>query len=176
VSDDGPDGLDALLSRLELLVEQLDQQDEPLREQVFELLDGIDALHRLALGRLGARLGPGEVAAHRTDPAIAWLFDAYAVGVDERDTAVAALEPLTPYLESHGGSVEVLDVSGGVVRVRMGGSCSGCTSSAVTLQEGVEEALREGFPGFLRLEAEEDDAAPHPPPGATLLEITPVRR
>lgn len=176
-SDQDP-GLDPLLSRLEQLVEDIDQLEQPVREQVFELLDGIDALHRMALGRLGDRLGPDAIAAYRAaDPAVAWLFDAYAVGIDETAAATAALDGLVPYLDSHGGNVEVLEVHDGVVRVRLGGSCSGCSASAVTLREGVETALREGFPGFVRLEADEDDQAlSHPPPGATLLEITPVRR
>jgi hypothetical protein len=41
----------------------------------------------------------------------------------------------------------------------------------VTLQKGVEEALRERFPGFVELEVEEIEAPAHPPPGPTLLQI-----
>jgi hypothetical protein len=49
----------------------------------------------------------------------------------------------------------------------MQGACSGCTASAITLQQGVEEALRAGYPDFTRLEVDEDpDAVAHPPPTA----------
>jgi Fe-S cluster biogenesis protein NfuA len=102
---------------------------------------------------------------------VAWLFEAYAVGVDERAAAEVALEAVRPYLHSHGGDVAVLDARGGVVRVRLSGACSGCTASTITLRRGVEEALRERMPGFAAMEVEEDDALPHPPPGPTLLQI-----
>lgn len=166
------DDLDQLLTRLETLLAETEQLDEPLRAKVFELLDGIDALHRAALRRLGEALGDATVRRMRQDPGVAWLFDAYGIGVDERAAADVALETVRPYIRSHGGSVEVLAAQDGVVRVKLAGSCSGCTASAVTLREGVEQALVEGLPGFARLEVEEEDAPPHPPPGPTLVELT----
>ena len=164
--------LDALLDKLERLLEQLDALDEPERGQVFELLDGIDVLHRSALRELANRLGPDQIhELRRAHPAIAWLFDAYAVGIDELAEANRALEPILPYIHSHGGRVEVLDAVGGVVTLQMSGACSGCTASAVTLKEGIESALRDNFPGFVRCVVEEEEAPPHPPPGPTLLQI-----
>lgn len=165
--------LQDLLGRLETVLAEVEELDEPMRDQVFELLDGVDALHRLALVRLGAALGSEVERLRAEDPAIAWLFDAYAIGVDERAAVDEALESIRPYIHSHGGRVEVLEVDQGVVRLQMSGACAGCTASAITLQEGIEEALREGFPGFSHVEVAEDDAAPHPPPGATLLQLQP---
>ena len=50
------------------------------------------------------------------------------------DGCERALESVRPYLGSHGGDVELLEVTDdGVVRLRMLGSCDGCASSAVTL-------------------------------------------
>ncbi|MBA3251161.1 MAG: hypothetical protein H0T66_12825, partial [Geodermatophilaceae bacterium] len=49
--------LDPLLDRLEELLADLEQSEAGVRDQVFELLDGIDALHRLAITRLAAGLG-----------------------------------------------------------------------------------------------------------------------
>jgi Fe-S cluster biogenesis protein NfuA len=162
-----------LLDRLEELLSRVEQLDAPVRDEVFELLDGIDILHRSALRHLGEALGPDLVeklwGAH---PAITWLFEAYAVGVDEVATAEAALEQVRPFVHSHGGEVEVLDVRGGVVSLRMAGACAGCTSSADTLRHGIEEALAEHLPGFAGIDVAEDDAAPHPPPGPTLVQIT----
>ncbi len=167
--------LDLLLDRLEQLLSDLEDSESEVRDRVFELLDGVDALHRLAITRLAATLGEHEVERLRTDDAaVEWLFDAYGVGANDSAAAVAALEPMRPYLSEHGGDVQVLDVTNGVVRVRMAGACSGCTSAAITLREGVEEALRSGLPGFVAIDVEPDDAAhSHPPPGPTLLQIQP---
>ncbi|MDQ4129695.1 MAG: NifU family protein [Actinomycetota bacterium] len=164
--------LDELVARLEDLFGKLEDLDEPARGVVFEFLDGVDLLHREAVYRLGVALSD-RVTELREDPAVAWLFDAYGVGIDERAAAEAALESIRPYIHSHGGDIEVLSVEAGVVHVRMSGACSGCTASAITLKQGVEDALQAGFPGFVGLTVEEDHAAPHPPPGATLLQIQP---
>jgi len=166
-------GFDQLLDDLERLLGEVETLDEGVRSRVFSMLDAVDGLHRHALERLGAQLGPAEAERLAgADPAVAWLFGAYSVGVDERAGAEAALDGVRPYLHSHGGDVEVLDARDGVVRVRLSGACSGCTASTVTLRRGVEEALRDGFPGFAAMEVEADDGAPaHPPPGPTLLQI-----
>ena len=161
-----------LLNRLEELIAELEAIDDPARAQVFELLDGIDSLHRVALRRLAELLDEQTLERLRSDPAVGWLLHAYGVGIDEHAAAEAALEAIRPYIHSHGGKVEIVEAKDGVVRVKLAGSCSGCTASAITLQHGIEEALREGFPGFAALEVEEDDAVPHPPPGPTLVELT----
>lgn len=166
--------LDPLLDRLEELLADLEQAEAGVRDQVFELLDGIDALHRLAVTRLAAGLGEDVEWLRTGDPAVEWLFAAYGVGANDPALAVQALEPMRPYLSEHGGDVEVLGVENGVVRVRMVGACSGCTAAAITLREGVEEALRFGLPGFVAIDVEPDQAtSSHPPPGPTLLQITP---
>lgn len=164
-------GLDDLTGRLEKLVDMLDGFDEKDRAVVFELLDGFDVLHRLALSRLAAGIAPELLAGLREDETVAWLLDSYGVGVDQHAAAEKALETIRPYIHSHGGSVEVIGADAGVVQLRMSGACAGCSASAVTLTEGVEEALREHVPGYARMEVEEQNAAPHPPPGPTLLEI-----
>lgn len=162
---------DNVLARLEDLLHEIERLEEPVRDRVFELLDGIDLLHRTALSRLAEHLPEETLRVLRDDASVAWMLDAYGVGVDERSAAETALDEIRPYISSHGGSVEVLEASGGIVRVRLAGACSGCTASAVTLTEGIEAALRENFPAFVAMEVEADDAPAHPPPGPTLLQI-----
>lgn len=165
--------LGPLLDRLEELLADVEGLDEPVRDRVFELLDGVDAVHRLAIHRLADGLG-SDLASLRTDAAVDWLFEAYGVGVEDAEAASAALEQIRPYLHEHGGEVEVLAVHHGVVRVRLVGACSGCTSAAGTLRHGVEEALRENLPGFVSMDVAPDDgAAAHAPPTQVLLQITP---
>lgn len=157
--------LDDLLARMESLLTEVDGLDEEARTVAFELLDGVDTLHRTAIHRLAEAMGDEQVGVLRAaDPMVEWLFEAYGVGVDEAAMAEAALDTVRPYIHSHGGQVEMLSAEDGVVRLRMSGACSGCTASAQTLQHSIDEALREHLPGFLRTEVEEDNAAPHPPP------------
>jgi Fe-S cluster biogenesis protein NfuA len=166
--------LGPLLDRLEELLADVEGLDDDVRSRVFELLDGVDAVHRLAITRLADSLGDGLSRLRRGDEAVNWLFEAYGIGVDDVEAASAALDQVRPYLQEHGGEVEVLGVQDGVVRVRLAGACSGCTSAAQTLRHGVEEALREGLPGFVAMDVAPDDgAAPHPPPAQVLLQITP---
>lgn len=164
--------LEDLLDRMEARLDEIGQLDEPAQAIVFDLLDGVDTLHRLALHHLAEGVDAAQLQQARdSDPAVEWLLSAYGVGIDERAAAESALESVRPYIHSHGGSVEVLDVDQGRVRVRMSGSCSGCSASAITLTQGVEEALREGFPGFVAVEVEEDDAPSHAPPGETFVQL-----
>jgi Fe-S cluster biogenesis protein NfuA/nitrite reductase/ring-hydroxylating ferredoxin subunit len=72
-----------------------------------------------------------------------------------------ALAGLRPYLGSHGGDVELVEVTGdGVVRLRMLGSCDGCPSSSVTLTLAVEGAIEAAAPEITAIEVEEPAAAP----------------
>lgn len=158
-------GLDDLLARLEELLQRVEELDGESKELAFELLDGVDVLHRMALRRLADNLGPSAVTdLSDADPAVAWLFEAYGIGIDEMAMADAAIETVRGYIHSHGGEVTVLSAEDGVVRLRMSGACSGCTASAQTLRTSIDGALQENLPGFLRTELEEDDAPPHPPP------------
>lgn len=74
--------------------------------------------------------------------------------VDVETRVVRALDEVRPYLESHGGNVEFLGIEGGVARLRMQGSCSGCPSSTVTLKLAIEEAVQKAAPDLKGIEAE----------------------
>lgn len=162
--------LDDLLDHLQEVVERLDDRGADVASDTVELLDGLEALHRHAVRRLAEGVGQEHLErVAEEEPAVRWLLSTYGV-LDDPELVEQALEDVRPYLHSHGGEVEVVDVRDGVVRVRLTGSCAGCTASAITLQHGVEEALRDHLPGFRGLEVEEDDAEPHAPPGPTLLE------
>ncbi len=66
-----------------------------------------------------------------------------------------ALDKVRPLLRSHGGNVELLDLSGGVVRLRMLGSCDGCPSSAMTLKHAIEAAIYEKAPDVTAIEVDQ---------------------
>lgn len=134
-------------------------EDDRTREEVFALLEGIDVLHRQSLSRLleVAESGePGLLERLSRDPVVSKLLEMYDLPeADERTQVERALRDVYPYFHSHGGKLEVLGVEEGRVRVRLSGSCEGCPGTATTLKRVVEEALREGFPGFTELVAEE---------------------
>lgn len=50
------------------------------------------------------------------------------------------------YVRSHGGGVEVLDVSGGIVSIRFHGECHGCPAAAITMHVRFERELRARCP------------------------------
>ncbi|HEY7681856.1 MAG TPA: NifU family protein [Gemmatimonadales bacterium] len=65
------------------------------------------------------------------------------------------LDSLRPYIASHRGSVEVVDFdeSQGVLLLRLGGTCHGCSASTITLKQGIEVRLRQLVPEVKQVEA-----------------------
>lgn len=56
------------------------------------------------------------------------------------------LETIRPSLMADGGNVELVDIDDGVVKLRLIGSCSSCSSSIMTLKMGIERALKKAVP------------------------------
>jgi Fe-S cluster biogenesis protein NfuA len=64
------------------------------------------------------------------------------------------LDELRPYIHSHGGEVNVLEVTDeGVARLQMIGSCNGCPMSMLTMRLGIERLLAEKMPELKGAEA-----------------------
>ncbi|MCP4689526.1 MAG: NifU family protein [Desulfobacterales bacterium] len=57
----------------------------------------------------------------------------------------AVLDKIRPQLQADGGNVELVDVQGGVVKVRLQGACAGCPMSQMTLKNGIERILKENL-------------------------------
>ena len=53
---------------------------------------------------------------------------------------------INPAIASHGGFVELVDVKGSAVYLRMSGGCQGCGAASMTLRHGIEKAIRERIP------------------------------
>jgi Fe-S cluster biogenesis protein NfuA len=62
------------------------------------------------------------------------------------------LDELRPYLLADGGNVELVELEGPVVRLRLQGACGSCPSSAMTLRMGIERKLRETIPDIGEVE------------------------
>ena len=58
-----------------------------------------------------------------------------------------------PALDMDGTQLEVLDVTDGVARIRLGGVCGNCPSSIMLVVNGIEEELRKHVPEVAYIEA-----------------------
>ena len=72
-----------------------------------------------------------------------------------REQVEKALEKIRPALQADGGDVELIDVTEGVVKVRLKGACGGCQMSQLTLTRGVEQTIKKAVPEVKRVEAVE---------------------
>ena len=80
------------------------------------------------------------------------IHDLYPVPLEER--VLEALDTVRPYMESHGGDVELLGIEDGVARLALQGSCNGCAASRATLELAIKQALEEHAPDLAGLEVE----------------------
>jgi Fe-S cluster biogenesis protein NfuA/nitrite reductase/ring-hydroxylating ferredoxin subunit len=134
---------DAAVAELDTLVETLEREGDA---RALLLLELVDAIHRPALERI--------VAGDLEHPLAQTLLAMYDLAEVEPEIIVEeALDAVRPYIESHGGQVELLEVDGGAVHLRLGGACDGCAGSTMTLTRGIEAALRERYPAFKRIVA-----------------------
>ncbi len=62
------------------------------------------------------------------------------------DKVRAVLEEIRPNLQADGGDVELVEVEGGVVKLRLTGACGSCPMASMTLKMGIEEVLKERVP------------------------------
>jgi Fe-S cluster biogenesis protein NfuA len=159
------------LARVEGLLEQLETLPDPAaRETATEVVQALLDLYGEGLGRivdvvaerddgtLAQALGDDDLVAH-----LLLLHGLHPVPVEER--VRGALEGVLPYLESHGGSVELLGVEEAVVHLRLAGSCSGCPSSSMTLKLAIEDAIFKAAPDVDEVRAEGAVSPAAPPSG-----------
>ena len=142
-----------ILPRIADLAETLaEHDDKDVAETAVELLDWIDVFHANGVGRMVEMIREwrGEILleAVGADPVAGALLNAYGLGDDTdldaaRVSVQAALADVRPYLHSHGGDMEEVHIEDGVVRLKLHGSCDGCTASDATIIEHVETALKE---------------------------------
>ncbi len=68
------------------------------------------------------------------------------------DNVETVLDELRPYLMADGGNVELVDIEGPIVKLRLQGACGSCPSSTMTLKMGIERRLREKIPEIAEVE------------------------
>jgi Fe-S cluster biogenesis protein NfuA/nitrite reductase/ring-hydroxylating ferredoxin subunit len=106
-------------------------------------------------GQLAEALAADDLVAH-----LLLLHGLHPVALEAR--VRQGLDEVRPYLESHGGDVELLGIDGAAVRLRLQGSCSGCPSSTMTLKLAIENAIRKAAPEIEEVIAEQPPSSPTP--------------
>jgi Fe-S cluster biogenesis protein NfuA len=169
--------------RIETLVQEVSTFSDPhVRETVEELLQALLDMYGEGLARIleltrHAKVPGFElIKAFADDELIGSLLLLHNLHpVDIKTRVVRALNEVRPYLNAHGGSVELLKIEEGVAYLRLEGTCNGCAASSVTLKQMIEEALYKAVPDLERLEVE---GVTEPPRVTTSRPVTfvPTRR
>jgi Fe-S cluster biogenesis protein NfuA/nitrite reductase/ring-hydroxylating ferredoxin subunit len=163
-------GLQERVARMEALLGEIETLADPnARAKAAEMAQVLLELYGEGLARMMEVVAQGSereriFKALAEDDLVSHLLLLHGLHpLDVETRVVRALEEVRPYLQSHGGNVELLGIEGGVARVRLQGSCDGCPSSTVTLKLAIEEAILKAAPDLERIEAE-GVAEPKPAP------------
>jgi nitrite reductase/ring-hydroxylating ferredoxin subunit/Fe-S cluster biogenesis protein NfuA len=150
--------LDQAARRVDTAVERAELLDATGRKVALDLKAALEEFHREGVTRIVKHLrddprGKELLFELVDDPVVYALFAMHGiVRADPTTLAQRALEEVRGYLESHGGGVTLVGVELPVVRVRLSGACTGCSSSSTTLREVVERAIVAGVPGAHEVE------------------------
>jgi 3-phenylpropionate/trans-cinnamate dioxygenase ferredoxin component len=145
-----------ILEEVQRLIAELESHpDAAVGARLTELLQGIDAIHRTALTHLVSAIQAmaGEAFINRltADPAIRLLLMSYdLIAVDRRLHTEEALDTVRGHLHDHGIDVELSEVVGGAVYVKLHGLERSNVALEAVLHD-LEEALKVGLVGFQEL-------------------------
>jgi Fe-S cluster biogenesis protein NfuA/nitrite reductase/ring-hydroxylating ferredoxin subunit len=151
---------DQLVARVQELTAQLEAVPDPGARAIAEELSAVivqmygAGLERIVelINEAGADEVRDALVADDLVAGLLLIHDLYPVPLEER--VVKALDKVRPYMESHGGNVELLGIERGVVRLRLQGSCKTCRASSSTLELAVQQALEELCPDLLGMDVE----------------------
>jgi Fe-S cluster biogenesis protein NfuA len=156
------------LQNLDALLRDAEQAADPAsRSRLQQIVQAILELHGTGLERLlehvadAGDVGRGVIDACGRDDVVGGLLLLHGLHpLDLEARVLQALDGVRPYLRSHGGGVELLEIRDGVVRLRLQGSCHHCPSSSVTMQQTVEEAIYGKAPEVTAIEVEAAEESP----------------
>jgi Fe-S cluster biogenesis protein NfuA/nitrite reductase/ring-hydroxylating ferredoxin subunit len=151
-----------LLDRVQELTAKLDAyHDERARELAQDLLSAVIAMYGDGLRRIidtiaGSReAGAAILDELAQDGAVASLLlihDLYPATLEDR--VLEALDSVRPYMESHGGNVQLVGIEAGVASLALQGSCNGCAASRATLELAIKQALEQHAPDLAGIDVE----------------------
>lgn len=168
---------ESMSERIDSLFQELEEMAAPdVQERVEELVARVTALYGAGLTRLlhylEERRGLDEALADhvKDDRLLSSLLVVHGLHPDPAEERVhRALDSVRPALARHGGDVELVEVTGSEVTLRLLGSCRGCGSSRSTLDRLVRSAILEAAPEMRTVEVLETTSAEAPPPPSSPL-------
>ncbi|KDE98114.1 nitrogen fixation protein NifU [Mycolicibacterium aromaticivorans JS19b1 = JCM 16368] len=155
-----------LAKRVDDAVAALGDLDPSARAVAEELKAAIEQIHRAGLVTMVRRMRSDDPARDVLfelvdDPTVHLLLSLHGiVRPDPVTHANQVLASVRPQLHSHGGDVTLVRVDDGTAYVRLEGACNGCSMSAVTLRNLVEEALVQGVPAISAVEVLPNEPTP----------------
>lgn len=160
------DELESVAARVDAAVAAVAKLEPSAQAVALELKQAIEAFHKLALTTMVHHLkqdprGKELLLELVADPAVYALLIMHGImRADPLTRARRVLDNARPYMQSHGGDAELVDVRDGIAYLRLHGSCNGCSLSAFTLRKHVEEVLLREVPEIIRLEVLSDQPVP----------------
>jgi Fe-S cluster biogenesis protein NfuA/nitrite reductase/ring-hydroxylating ferredoxin subunit len=184
-----PDDLAREGQRIQELVEKIGTLHDPAaRRMLQECLESVLSFYGHGLERILAlmeKAGPEgqkvrDILIH--DPGVRGLLlihGLHPISLEAR--LMEALDKVRPYMESHGGNVELLRLENDYAKLRLQCHCKTCPSSSVTLELAVRAAIEEACPDLAGFEVEgikngadnrgeNFEHVPSPPPEWTRIE------
>ncbi len=159
-------GIEEIAGALDVATKQIAGLEPNSRRVITDSLEALNALHKAGLTTIVRRLkddpqGKELLFELVDDPGVRMILSMHGIiRPDITTMARQVLDGVRPGLQSHGGDVEFDSIRDGVAYVRLTGACNGCSMAAVTMREGVEQALVAGVPGVTGVEVLPNDPTP----------------
>jgi Fe-S cluster biogenesis protein NfuA/nitrite reductase/ring-hydroxylating ferredoxin subunit len=178
-SNESLDELNRVGRRIQELIETVNEVTDPSSRAILEeCLESLLSFYGRGLERileLVEEAGPEGRKVYDSlinDGAVRGLLlihNLHPVSLETR--LLEALDKIRPYMESHGGNVELLSLDSDVAKLRLQGHCKSCPSSAVTMELAIRSAIEEACPDLMGFEVEGLEPMPgsatiHAPNGA----------
>ena len=148
---------------IQQLIEEIEEwPDKGAQELMNECLQEVLKFYGLSIGGMMSIIGKSANGASTqvyndliTDNVVSNLLLIHDLHpLDLKTRLYQALEKVKPYMDSHGGSVEIVSLENNVAHLKLSGSCKGCPSSSSTLELGIRQAVEELCPDLVGLEVE----------------------
>ena len=174
-------GLDDRMARVESVLAELTALSNPAAQSLTEeLLTTVLELHGAGLQRVLDVIedwpnGSALLDRLNDDTVVRNLLLLHGLHpLPLRQRVEAALETVRPFMKAHKGGVELLSIEGATVRLRLQGTCNGCSASTQTMKNAVEKAIYDAAPDVEGIEVEGLAAPPSGPPAIDCLTPLPV--
>jgi nitrite reductase/ring-hydroxylating ferredoxin subunit/Fe-S cluster biogenesis protein NfuA len=177
------DEFEALAAKVDKAIAAVETLGSEAQAKAKALQAAIEEFHKAGLIKIvqGLKADPRglellmELAA---EPAVYALFAMHGLIKSRADLNARVsqvIDAAKPYIESHGGHVELAYIEDNIVYVRMDGACNGCSQTATTLRNLVEERMRESVPEIVKVEVAPNEPTHEAAPElAQLVQIAPA--